>query len=98
MNHDIANTNDYCFFDDQNFCQILSLCVTISIALVSCLLLPHSTDTQLIDLHNLWLLVDPVVLGELPGVELLWLEPETNLVLGAVDTVRAVADVATDIL
>jgi len=47
---------------------------------------------------HLWLLVDPVVLGELPGVELLWLEPESNLLLGAIDAVGAVADVAADVL
>ena len=43
-------------------------------------------------------LVDPVVLGLLVGVELLLLEPEVDLVLGGVDTVGAVADVAADIL
>jgi hypothetical protein len=44
-----------------------------------------------------WLLVDPVVLGRLPGVDLLWLEPKSNLLLCAVNGVRAVADVAADI-
>lgn len=42
-------------------------------------------------------LVDPVVLGELPAVELILLEPEVNLLLGVLDRVGAVADVAADV-
>lgn len=45
----------------------------------------------------LWLLVDPVVLSRFPGVELLWLEPKSDLLLCAVDGIGAVADVAADI-
>ena len=43
-------------------------------------------------------LVDPVVRSLLVGVELLLLEPEVDLVLGGLDTVGAVADIAADIL
>ena len=43
-------------------------------------------------------LVDPVVLSLLVALDLLALEPEGDLVLGGLDTVGAVADVATDIL
>lgn len=43
-------------------------------------------------------LVDPVVLGLLPTVDLLLLEPEIDLLLGRLDAVGAVADVAADIL
>lgn len=46
---------------------------------------------------HLGLLVDPVELGALPGDELLLLEPESNLLLGVLDAVGAVADVAADI-
>ena len=45
-----------------------------------------------------WLLVNPVVLSELPGLQLLRLEPEGNFLLRALNTVGAVADVTTDIL
>ena len=48
-------------------------------------------------INNL-LLVDPVVGGLLPGVELLRLEPESDLLLGRLDGVGAVADVAADVL
>jgi hypothetical protein len=44
------------------------------------------------------LLVDPVVGSLLPGDELLRLEPEGDLLLGVLDGVGTVADVATDIL
>lgn len=44
------------------------------------------------------LLVEPGVLGELVGLELLRLEPEGDLLLGALDAVGAVADVAADVL
>jgi hypothetical protein len=44
--------------------------------------------------RNLRLLVDPVVLGGLPAVELVLLEPESNLLLGVLDGVGTVADVA----
>lgn len=44
------------------------------------------------------LLVDPVVLSLLPGVDLLLLEPEIDLLLGGLDAVGAMADVAADVL
>ena len=44
------------------------------------------------------LLVDPVVLGELPALNVALLEPELNLLLGVLNAVAAVADVAADIL
>jgi hypothetical protein len=44
------------------------------------------------------LLVDPVVLGRLPALDLSLVEPKSNLLLGGLDGVGAVADVATDIL
>jgi len=43
-------------------------------------------------------LVDPVVRGLLPALELLGLEPEGDLLLGGLDGVGAVADVAADVL
>merc|ERR1719184_722365 len=42
------------------------------------------------------LLVDPVLLGGGPVTELLGLEPEGNLVVGRLNSVRAMADVAPD--
>ena len=48
-------------------------------------------------LSNNLLLVDPVVGGLLPALELLRLEPESDLLLGRLDGVGAVADVAADI-
>ncbi len=46
---------------------------------------------------RLSLLVDPVELSGLPVDEVLLLEPEGNLLLGVLDGVGSVADVATDI-
>ncbi len=46
---------------------------------------------------SLSLLVDPVKLGGLPADEVLLLEPESNLLLGVLDGVGAVADVAADV-
>ena len=43
------------------------------------------------------LFVDPAVLGGLPAGQLLGLEPEGDLLLGGLDGVRAVADVAPDL-
>lgn len=43
-------------------------------------------------------LVHPRLVGLLPGVDLLLLEPEVDLLLGRVDAVGAVADVAANIL
>lgn len=43
------------------------------------------------------LLVDPSGLGRGPGDDLLRLEPESDLLLGVLDAVGAVADVASDI-
>ena len=42
------------------------------------------------------LLVDPVVLGTLPALDLTLLEPESNLLLCILDGVRAVTDIASD--
>lgn len=50
----------------------------------------HITD-------DLSLLVDPVELGGLPGDDLTLLEPESNLLLGVLDGVGTVADVAADV-
>jgi hypothetical protein len=47
---------------------------------------------------HLSLLVDPVELGLLPALDLALLEPESNLLLGVLDAVAAVADVAADVL
>lgn len=47
---------------------------------------------------NLSLLVDPVELGLLVGDELVLVEPEGDLLLGVLDAVGAVADVAADVL
>lgn len=46
---------------------------------------------------DLSLLVDPVELGSLVADELALLEPESNLLLGVLDGVGTVADVAADI-
>lgn len=46
---------------------------------------------------SLLLLVDPVELGSLVGNGLTVLEPEGDLLLGVLDGVGAVADVAADI-
>lgn len=48
-------------------------------------------------MDKLRLLVDPVVLGRLPAEDLTLLEPERNLLLGVLDGVGTVADVAADI-
>merc|ERR1719376_90808 len=47
-------------------------------------------------LQKVDLLVDPVLLGGGPGTKLLGLEPETNLVVGRLNCVGAVTDVAPD--
>lgn len=46
---------------------------------------------------SLWLLVDPIELSILVLDELLWLEPQSNLLLCALNSVRAVADVTANI-
>lgn len=46
---------------------------------------------------RLWLLVDPVEGSSLVGDDLTLLEPESNLLLGVLDGVGTVADVAADI-
>lgn len=43
-------------------------------------------------------LVDPVVLGRLPAGDLLLIEPQSNLLLGALNSIGTVADVSADIL
>lgn len=45
-----------------------------------------------------WLLIDPLGLALLVRSDLIILEPESDLLLGAFDAVGAVADVAADIL
>lgn len=49
------------------------------------------------DITNLCLLVDPVELRRLVLLDLTLLEPQGNLLLGVLDAVRAVADVAANI-
>ena len=49
------------------------------------------------DAHLLWFLVDPVKLSRLPALDLLLAEPQSNLLLGALNAVGAVANVAADI-
>ena len=44
------------------------------------------------------LLVDPVLLGGGPVAELLRLEPKGNLVVGRLNSIRAMADVAPDLM
>ena len=46
---------------------------------------------------TLWLLIDPVELSLLVALDLLRLKPQGDLLLGAFDTVRAVADISADI-
>ena len=46
-------------------------------------------------LHHL--LVDPVLLAAVPVAQLLGLEPESDLLVGGVDRVGAVADVTTNL-
>lgn len=65
---------------------------------VSIILLVCKSSTTVINTTRLCLLVDPVEVGWLPAVDLLLLEPEVDLLLGAVDGVGAVADVSADIL
>ena len=43
-------------------------------------------------------LVDPVVLGLLPALDLALLEPKSDLLLGGLDGIGAVADVTADVL
>ena len=45
----------------------------------------------------LWLLVDPVEVGRLPLLNLVGLEPESNLLLRTLDAVGAVADISTNV-
>jgi hypothetical protein len=61
-------------------------------ATLSCVFTFHSPHAT-----SLWLLIDPVELGGLVRLNLLGLEPQGDLLLGTLDTVGAVADVATDI-
>jgi hypothetical protein len=46
---------------------------------------------------HLWLFVDPVELALLVGDDLIFPEPQSDLLLGTLDTIRAVADVASNI-
>src|ERR1700712_5763397 len=56
-----------------------------------------STDSFVCGKGNLWFLIDPVVLGGLVCLDLTLLEPESDLLLGVLDAVGAVADVAADV-
>ena len=47
---------------------------------------------------SLWLLIDPLGLALLVRNDLALLEPQSDLLLGVLDTVGAVADVAADVL
>lgn len=44
------------------------------------------------------LLIHPIELGLLPGLNLVRLEPQSDLLLGILNAVAAVADVAADVL
>jgi len=57
----------------------------------------NSVIQGVISMTGLSLLVDPVELGGLPGDNLTLLEPESNLLLGVLDGVGTVADVAADV-
>ena len=57
----------------------------------------NSVIQGVISMTDLSLLVDPVELGGLPGDNLTLLEPESNLLLGVLDGVGTVADVAADV-
>lgn len=48
--------------------------------------------------HDLRLLVDPVMLSALPRHKVVLLEPESDLLLGVLDAIRSVADVAANVL
>lgn len=48
-------------------------------------------------ISHLWLLVDPVELSRLVALDLTLLEPESNLLLGVLDAVGTVADVAANV-
>jgi hypothetical protein len=61
---------------------------------VNSILVRRSTDPE----TGLRVLVDPVSLAVLPLEDLAGREPEADLLLGALDAVRAVADVAADVL
>ena len=43
-------------------------------------------------------LVDPVVLGRLPALDLTLVKPQGDLLLGGLDGIGTVADVAADVL
>lgn len=58
------------------------------------LLLPFREERR----ANLSLLVDPVEGVGLVGLDLALLEPQSDLLLGVLDAVGAVADVAADVL
>src|SRR6478735_3668979 len=57
----------------------------------------NSVIQGVISMTDLSLLVDPAELGGLPGDNLTLLEPESNLLLGVLDGVGTVADVAADV-
>lgn len=57
----------------------------------------HGSFSELPGIGHLWLLVDPVEGSGLVAEDLTLLEPEGNLLLGVLDAVGAVADVAADI-
>ena len=53
---------------------------------------------QKVDDSDIDLLVDPVLLGRGPVTELLRLEPESNLVVGGLNSIGAMADVAPNLM
>lgn len=77
---------------------ILGWRYSFSISGRSCRLFTREGAQATVRDDSLRLLVDPVELAVLVGEDLLRLEPEGNLLLGVLDAVGAVADVAADIL
>lgn len=81
----------FAFLLGRKQAEILHLYRVVPVMLIAALYFRDSRTMHL-------LLVDPVVLSRLPALDLGLLEPESNLLLGGLDSVRAVADVAADIL
>lgn len=57
----------------------------------------HIITQAFVSIDSLSLLIDPVELGRLVRLDLALLEPESNLLLGVLDGVGTVADVAANI-
>lgn len=95
-NHVTSTTKSSVLFDSSSFIYIYSNGTPLSSKHHPHLrYLSKITDQQ--SPKSSLVLVDPGLLGGLPGLDLLWLEPESNLLLGVLDRVGAVADVASDI-